>query len=138
MCGIGGSEYLEADDICAITPDDVGPDPSRVAAAKKSFSAMSSLGKPEVHASQACMRPCPPDGMPLLGPLPGCGNAFIAAGHNCWGILWAPVTGLAMAELVVDGESTTVDLDAFGPARFVPAASGTQRKREKKGREHVG
>eukprot|EP00854_Cymbomonas_tetramitiformis_P012102 gene12103-14302_t len=48
-----------------------------------------------------------------------CGRGVhIAAGHNCWGILWAPITGLAMAELILDGKSS-VDLRAFSPARYM-------------------
>ena len=74
--------------------------------------------------------------MPLLGPLPHTSNGYIAAGHNCWGILWAPATGLAMAELLVDGESRSIDLSAFDPARF--AAGRKRRKPAKAGQEHVG
>jgi len=136
MCGVGGSEYLEAEEIAAITAKDVHADPSRVAAAKASFEAISSLGSPPVSQSQACMRPLPPDGMPLLGALPHTSNAFIAAGHNCWGILWAPATGLAMAELLVDGESKSIDLQAFDPGRFVPGRK--RRRHAKAGQEHVG
>lgn len=40
-------------------------------------------------AAACCMRPCPPDGLPIMGRVPGTANAFIAAGHNCWGILGA-------------------------------------------------
>jgi glycine/D-amino acid oxidase-like deaminating enzyme len=86
---------------------------------------------------QACMRPCPPDGLPLLGPLPRTANAFIAAGHNCWGILWAPATGLAMSELLLDGAATSLSLDAFDPARFAMDGDGRSGKRTKTGREHV-
>ena len=136
MCGVGGSEYLNADQIAAVLPDDVVADPARVAAAQKSFARMSSLGDKAVDHSQACMRPCPPDGMPLIGALPDAANGYIAAGHNCWGILWAPVTGLAMTELLVDGASSSVDLDAFDPLRFRPDAR--QKRRKSSGREHVG
>lgn len=44
-------------------------------------------------------------------------------GHNCWGILWAPVTGKAMTELILDGVAHTVDLDPFDPGRFSCHAS---------------
>lgn len=45
--------------------------------------------------------------------------AVIATGHTCWGILNAPATGAALAELIVDGHSSSVDLSPFDPARFV-------------------
>jgi len=38
-----------------------------------------------------------------------------------WGILNAPATGEAMAELIVDGAARTVDLSPFDPTRM-PAA----------------
>ena len=40
--------------------------------------------------------------------------------HNCWGIAWAPSCGLAMAELILDGESKSVDLRYFNPSRLQP------------------
>jgi hypothetical protein len=50
------------------------------------------------------------------------------------GIAWAPATGLAMAELVMDGHSTSVDLSPFDPTRYTPAAS----KRGSRGRKQRG
>ena len=138
MCGIGGSKYLEKADIVSLAPEDVASDPKRVAAAKASFSALSSLGAPEVARHQACMRPCPPDGLPYMGALPATENAFIAAGHNCWGILWAPATGLALAELLTDGKSDSIDLGAFDPARFGGGGMKAHKRSKGAGREHVG
>src|SRR5207245_2851516 len=39
-------------------------------------------------------------------------------GHGPWGILNAPATGLALAELIADGAASLVDLRAFDPARL--------------------
>jgi glycine/D-amino acid oxidase-like deaminating enzyme len=36
-------------------------------------------------------------------------------------MLNAPATGRALAELIVDGAASSVDLDAFDPARLAPA-----------------
>lgn len=84
------------------------------------------------------MRPCTPDGLPVMGAVPGTDGAFISCGHNCWGILWAPVCGLAMAELVSLGAARAVDLAAFAPARYMTAV-GTQTSRgRKKGSVDVG
>jgi glycine/D-amino acid oxidase-like deaminating enzyme len=44
----------------------------------------------------------------------------VATGHSVWGMLNAPATGEAMAELVVDGGGQSVDLSAFDPARLPP------------------
>jgi glycine/D-amino acid oxidase-like deaminating enzyme len=62
---------------------------------------------------QACYRPVYDDGLPLLGPVPGGAGAYVATGHSCWGLLNAPASGLAMAELIVDGRAQSVDLRAF-------------------------
>jgi glycine/D-amino acid oxidase-like deaminating enzyme len=45
---------------------------SRVAAASKSFKGLSaSVGKDGPRHFQTCMRPCPPDALPILGGVPG-------------------------------------------------------------------
>ena len=74
----------------------------------------------KVLASQACHRPVTQDGLPLIGAVPGLEGAFVATGHSVWGILNAPATGEAMAELIVDGAAGTVDLAPFDPARLPP------------------
>ena len=79
---------------------------------------------------QACMRPCPSDGLPVMGVVPRVEGAYISCGHNCWGILWAPASGLAMAELIATGESSTIDLKSFSPERF--DRSGRSARRGKK------
>ena len=78
----------------------------------------SELGNVEPHTTQACYWPETPDGLPCIGPVHGVKGAFVAAGHGVWGILQGPVTGKAMAELLLDGTSTTLDLTAFDIQRF--------------------
>jgi glycine/D-amino acid oxidase-like deaminating enzyme len=77
----------------------------------------SSLLDVEPQVVQACYRPVYDDGLPLLGPVPGVAGAYVATGHSCWGILNAPASGLAMAELIVEGQAQSVDLRAFDPQR---------------------
>ena len=57
--------------------------------------------------------------------------------HNYRGIAWAPACGIAMAELVVDGECKSVNLDPFDPARFTPALQAGTRGRKRRG-QNVG
>ena len=97
-------------------------------AASAAFGSYTSAGSRAPDLVQACMRPCPPDALPIMGAVPGVQGAYIAAGHNCWGILWAPITGRVMAELVVDG-APSVSLAAFSPSRFMPRAATRGRKR---------
>lgn len=82
------------------------------------------LGDAELVASGACYRPVAQDAMPLMGPVAGPSGAYLATGHNCWGILNAPASGAAMAELVAEGASTTVDLAPFAPGRLAPLDLG--------------
>jgi glycine/D-amino acid oxidase-like deaminating enzyme len=79
------------------------------------------LARSPILARQACFRPVTRDGLPLIGRLPGLANAYVATGHSVWGILNAPATGEAMAELMVEGIARGVDLAPFDPARM-PAA----------------
>ena len=81
------------------------------------------LAKARVVRRQACYRPVTDDGLPLIGRVPGLRGAFVATGHGPWGMLNAPATGLALAELIVDGTATAVDLRPFDPARLPPARS---------------
>jgi glycine/D-amino acid oxidase-like deaminating enzyme len=136
ICGIGGSDHISKTelkggafrDACEAKAD-------RVEAAKSAFTKMSLTfqNKGELARVQACMRPCPPDALPYMGAIPGYRGAYMNAGHNCWGIAWAPACGLAMAELILQGKCTCVDLSPFDPARFTPAAVRGNRGRKQQG-----
>jgi glycine/D-amino acid oxidase-like deaminating enzyme len=76
------------------------------------------LGQGEVIRRQACYRPICADALPIMGMVPGVTGAYVASGHNCWGMLNAPASGLAMAELIVNGASGKIDLSPFDPARL--------------------
>jgi glycine/D-amino acid oxidase-like deaminating enzyme len=78
------------------------------------------LAEAKVLARQACYRPVTQDGVPLIGAIPGIEGAYVATGHSVWGILNAPATGEAMAELIAEGVAHTVDLAPFDPARLPP------------------
>jgi glycine/D-amino acid oxidase-like deaminating enzyme len=60
------------------------------------------------------------DGLPLIGQVPRVDGAYVATGHSVWGILNAPATGEAMADLIVDGAARSVDLRPFDPGRVPP------------------
>jgi glycine/D-amino acid oxidase-like deaminating enzyme len=83
----------------------------------------SSLETAPVLRRQACYRPVTDDGLPLIGRAPGLAGAYVATGHGPWGILNAPATGLALAELIVEGTASAVDLAPFDPRRLAPAAA---------------
>ncbi len=62
-------------------------------------------------------RPGSPDGLPIIGAVPGLDNAVLATGHYRNGILLGPLTGRLVAELVTTGEPPP-QLAPFSPARF--------------------
>jgi glycine/D-amino acid oxidase-like deaminating enzyme len=76
------------------------------------------LAAAPIERRQACYRPVTDDGVPLIGRVPGAPGVYIATGHGPWGMLNAPGTGLALAELIVDGTARSLDLTAFDPARL--------------------
>ena len=140
LCGLGGSDHVHGDRLRAggdcFDPADITADPTRIDAALRAFRSMSSLGDATPAVTQACMRPLHPDGLPTMGAIsPDIDGAFVSAGHNCWGILWAPVAGYAMAQLVCAGRSDIVDLGPFQIGRFMPAQ---QRRGRKQGNADVG
>ena len=64
-----------------------------------------------------------PDHNPLLGEHPELGGFVLANGFSGHGLMMAPATGAAMAELLTTGASTTLDVGAFDPGRFARGAS---------------
>jgi len=71
-----------------------------------------------IIARQACFRPVTQDGLPLIGKVPQVEGVYAATGHSVWGILNAPATGQALAELIAEGASRSTDLTPCDPARF--------------------
>jgi glycine/D-amino acid oxidase-like deaminating enzyme len=113
VCGISGEEGLPLDP-AQVTPDNGAL--YRLEAMCRAISPV--LASAPILARQACHRPVARDGLPLIGAVPGVAGAYIATGHSVWGILNAPATGEAMAELIIDGAARSIDLAPFSPARL--------------------
>jgi D-amino-acid dehydrogenase len=63
------------------------------------------------------LRPCAPDGLPVIGRPSALPGLVLATGHAMKGVSLAPITGRLVAELVA-GEAPSHDLAPFGPDRF--------------------
>ena len=116
LCGMSAEEEVPDD------PEQIVGNPEAIEVLKRVARTVSSQlgeGEAEVKAEQACFLPCTDDSVPVIGGVPGIRGCYVATGHSCWGILNGPATGAAMAELVLDGRATIVDLTVFSPARFV-------------------
>jgi glycine oxidase len=67
--------------------------------------------------ARAGLRPATPDELPAIGPDPDVPGLLHACGHYRNGVLLAPITAKAIADLVTAG-ATEIDLGSFRPDRF--------------------
>ncbi|NNM29063.1 MAG: FAD-dependent oxidoreductase [Akkermansiaceae bacterium] len=65
----------------------------------------------------AGLRPCSPDGLPYVGPVPGHERLFVASGHAMLGLSLGPVTGELVAALV-DGRTPPLPVGRLAVGRF--------------------
>ena len=79
------------------------------------------LDDAELIEQTACLRPLSVDELPIIGRAPGLANVYLATGHGRQGILMAPATAAAIADLIAGGGTDLVDLAPFDPARFTAA-----------------
>jgi glycine/D-amino acid oxidase-like deaminating enzyme len=102
-------------------PSAVTPEPGEIDRLQAIGERLSPVFRPErIIARQACYRPLTQDGLPLIGKVPSVERAYVATGHNVWGILNAPATGEVLAELIADGAARSTDLTPFDPMRLKP------------------
>lgn len=63
------------------------------------------------------LRPCSPDGLPIVGRPDGLENVVLATGHGMMGLTLAPVTARLVGEIVAAAEPSH-DLTPLSPGRF--------------------
>jgi glycine oxidase len=78
------------------------------------------LREAELVSTGAGLRPGTPDDEPLIGPLPGYRNVWIATGHYRTGVQLAPATADLVVQGLLSGQPDPL-LAPFSPARFTPA-----------------
>lgn len=116
VCGLSGSAALPIDP-AQVRPEDGGCEKLREISARL----VPHLRDAKVVAEQACYRPIARDGLPVIGSLPQLEGVYVATGHSVWGMLNAPGTAEALAELMIAGTASSIDLAPFSPSRM-PAA----------------
>lgn len=63
------------------------------------------------------LRPMTPDGLPVIGAVPGFRNAYLASGHAMLGVTLGPATGAAVALTIENGRAPE-SLRQLAPDRF--------------------
>jgi sarcosine oxidase subunit beta len=59
-----------------------------------------------------------PDKHAILGPAPGCPNLFLVNGSSGHGVMHAPALGQLLAEIMMDGAASSLNVAALSPSRF--------------------
>lgn len=77
-----------------------------------------SLAEAGYLTSWAGIRPMTPDEDPILGPVPQLENFINDCGWDGIGVMNAPAGGVTIAELIIDGQSTSLDITPFYAERF--------------------
>lgn len=72
-------------------------------------------------------RPMSPDGLPIIGRIPGLTNAWVATGHGMLGVTLGPATGRAVATAMSTGAAPAV-LAPFNPRRFTRGGRRLSRR----------
>jgi glycine/D-amino acid oxidase-like deaminating enzyme len=76
------------------------------------------LEKAPVLTAWTGIRPLTDDDLPILGPLPSVKGFVLNCGWGGMGIILAPVAGQLIAEYIVNGYCTTMDIRPFRLERF--------------------
>jgi glycine oxidase len=78
---------------------------------------MPAMARATLVQHTVCLRPVAADDLPIIGKAPGWDNVYLATGGGKKGILLAPGTGRAVADLIIEGK-TSLSIGAYAPQRF--------------------
>ena len=84
---------------------------------KSSQSYLPGLDQVKVIEIWRGLRPCTPDGLPIISRSLDFNNLIVAAGHAMLGMSLGPITGKFVSQLI-SGEKTEVDVSPLGMERF--------------------
>ena len=97
--------------------DEAPPTPVQLARAEPVARGLLPLADAVEQTPWMGVRPCMPDMLPSIGPLPGQPGAWCAFGHGHQGLTLGPSTGRLLAELLT-GEAPFLDPAPYRPDRF--------------------
>lgn len=96
---------------------DAPPTPVQLDRAEPIARSLLPLGKRVEGVPWMGVRPCMPDMLPVIGPLPGQRGAWCAFGHAHQGLTLGPTTGRMLSEMMA-GETPFVDPTPYRAERF--------------------
>jgi sarcosine oxidase subunit beta len=115
LIGVSGGDQHDAADPDAYDERNDRSYPAQaIAAAAKRMPAMAKATYLHGHAGLYDMTP---DAHPIIGPT-GIDGLYLAAGFSGAGFKKGPAVGQCLAEQILDGQATTVDLNPFRLSRF--------------------
>ena len=110
-----------------LTADEVAVDRRRVDGILAAAGALRGFDARRAGTVWRGLRPCTPDGLPVVGRTSAADNLIVASGHGMWGLQLAPLTGRLVAQLAC-GERTEHDLEPLAPGRFSRATARPPRR----------
>ena len=75
------------------------------------------MGPLETIETWAGLRPCAPDGLPILGRTKTHPNVILATGHAMMGLSLGPITGKLVSQIICNAQSE-IDITPLSPGRF--------------------
>ncbi|MFN8708976.1 MAG: glycine oxidase ThiO [Planctomyces sp.] len=75
------------------------------------------LSEAEITRTWSGLRPCPPDELPIIGPVPHFRNLMLATGHFRSGLQMSPATGFILRDLILCRDPK-IDLTGLKVSRF--------------------
>ena len=77
-----------------------------------------SLSSAELVQQTACLRPLSPNGLPIVGKVPGWQNLYLGTGAGRKGIPWSTGMSHGLADMILHGTSEVPGLNFLEPGRF--------------------
>ena len=96
---------------------DLSVNPRRVNAIADAASNYLHVDRPPTTDVWRGMRPCTPDGLPILGRAKHYNNLILATGHAMIGMSLGPISGKLVSQIAL-GKATEMDISALSPNRF--------------------
>jgi D-hydroxyproline dehydrogenase subunit beta len=107
---LGGSRVASIRD----EPEDAQA-PRRIA--ERAVGIMPALGRLPVSYVWSGVRPMSPDGLPLIGPVPGVRGLYVCGGHGGQGVILGGGSGKLVTQMLI-GAEPFMNAEPFSPGRF--------------------